>query len=92
MYKGTGKGGVKKPKDAKPNLSGPSKPTRQKMKGGYTNASGVLMDMHQGFLTFVTGGPAEVVPLLICPRPKLLVPLCKTMGQNCSQEYCLMKP
>ena len=42
MYHGTGKGGIKKPEDLKPNLGGPSKPTRQKMKGGYTNASGVL--------------------------------------------------
>ena len=42
MYHGTGKGGVKKPEDLKPDLGGPSKPTRQKMKGGYTNTSGVL--------------------------------------------------
>ena len=56
MYHGTGKGGIKKPKDLKPNLGGPSKPTRQKMKRGYTTASGVLKDMHLRFLTFVTGG------------------------------------
>ena len=55
MYHGTGKGGAKNPEDAKPNLGGPSKLTRQKMKGGYTNASGVLKDMHLGFLAFATG-------------------------------------
>ena len=42
MFHGTGKGGVKKPEEANPNLGGPSKPTRQKMKGGYTTASCVL--------------------------------------------------
>lgn len=72
MYHGTGKGGVKKPEDAKPNLGGPSKPTRRKMKGGYTNASGVLKDMHLGFLTFVTGGPTEVVPVINTPKAKVI--------------------
>lgn len=72
MYHGTGKGGVKKPEDAKPNLGGPSKPTRQKMKGGYTNASGVLKDMHLGFLTFVTGGPTELVPIYNTPKAKVI--------------------
>ena len=59
MYQGTGKGGVKKPEDLKPKLRGPSKPTRQKMKGGYTNTSGVLKDMHLGFLTFDCAPVAE---------------------------------
>ena len=30
MFHGTGKGGIKKPEEANPNLGGPSKPTRQK--------------------------------------------------------------
>ena len=30
------------------------------------------MDMHQGFLTFVTGGPAEVVPLFNMPKAKVI--------------------
>ena len=72
MYHRTGKGGIKKPEDLKPNLSGPSKPTRQLMKGGYTNASGVLKDMHLGFLTFVTGGPTEVVPVISTPKAKVI--------------------
>ena len=71
-YHGTGKGRIKKLKDLKPNLSGPSKPTTQKMIGGYTNASSVLKDMHQGFLTFVTGGPMEVVPVINTPKAKVI--------------------
>ena len=69
MFHGTGRGGIKKPEEANPNLGEPSKTTRQKMKGGYTSASGVLKDMHLGFLTFITGGSTEVAALLI--RPKL---------------------
>ena len=43
------------------------------MKGGYTNtnASGVLKDMHLGFLTFVTRGPTEVVSVINTPKAKV---------------------
>lgn len=51
MFHGTGKGGIKKPEEANPNLGGPSKPTRQKLKGGYTTASGVLKDCTLDFLS-----------------------------------------
>ena len=72
MYHGTGKGRIKKLEDLKPNLCGPSKPKTQKMKGGYTNASSVLKDTHQGFLTFETGGPTEVVPVINTPKTKVI--------------------
>lgn len=68
MFHGTGKGGVKKPEEANTNLGGPSKPTRQKMKGGYTTASGVLKDMHLGFLKFVSGETAQIAPVIDTPN------------------------
>ena len=73
MLHGTKKGGIKKPDEANPNLSGPSKPTRQKMKGGYTTASGVLKDMHLGFLKFVSGEMYQIAPVLDRPNIKVFV-------------------
>ena len=42
MYHGQGRGGEKKAEDAAFNLAGPSKRTRDKLRGGYTTKSGVL--------------------------------------------------
>lgn len=64
MYHGSGRGGTKKPEEAKPNLGGPSKMTRQKQKGGYTTKSGVLKSLHLAFLKLATEGSSKVSPVI----------------------------
>ena len=44
-------------------LRGPSKTTRDKLKGGYTTRSGVLKDLLLAFITLVDESPNSKLPL-----------------------------
>ena len=72
MYHGRGRGGEKKAEDAAFNLAGPSKRTRDKLRGGYTTKSGVLKDLQLAFMTLATDQTSNVQPLLETDAVKVI--------------------
>lgn len=70
MYHGQGRCGARIAENAKFNLGGPSKTTRDKLKGGYTTKSGVLKNLHLAFLKLASEG--GVPPLLYTEIVKVI--------------------
>lgn len=72
MYHGQGRGGEKHAEDAAFNLGGPSKRTRDKLRGGYTTKSGVLKDLQLAFMTLATEETSNVQPLVETDAVKVI--------------------
>ena len=72
MYHGQGRGGVKNAEDVALNLGGPSKRTRDKLRGGYTTKSGVLKDLQLAFITIATDETSNVQPFLETDAVKVI--------------------
>ena len=72
MYHGQGRGGEKNAEDATFNLGGPSKRTRDKLRGGYTTKSGVLKDLQLAFMTLATDETSNVQPILETDAVKVI--------------------
>ena len=72
MYHGKGRGGEKNAEDAAFNLGGPSKRTRDKLRGGYTTKSGVLKDLQLAFMTLATDETSNVQPFLETDAVKVI--------------------
>jgi hypothetical protein len=72
MYHGKGRGGEKNAEDAAFNLGGPSKRTRDKLRGGYTTKSGVLKDLQLAFMTLATDKTLNVQPFLETDAVKVI--------------------
>lgn len=72
MYHGKGRGGAKNADDVVFNLGGPSKRTRDKLRGGYTTKSGVLKDLQLAFMTLATDETSNVQPFLETDAVKVI--------------------
>ena len=72
MCHSQGRGGISNAEDAAFNLGGPSKRTRDKKRGGYTTASGVLKNLHLAFLALANEDMSNVPPFLETKSVKVI--------------------